>query len=1099
MADFDVTLGSNQGNMNVEFDKPTSNLTLKNQAPTKTKIRDFNDVDTNTFTSGTAVSNNESILVYDPETELFKLESGNIRLRPNPSLYSGLKYTVEGALIPATNNAFDLGTEDNRFRTLFLSAGTLKLGNLSVSDTGGGSITIVEEKVVDGVQQNVVVGTVSTQELNTKNFLAANVIANVSLTTNSSKVFFRRGFTVTEGGANSVILASNSTIHANNVSIRNNLSVNGAITLRGSAIKLGDGGDVITLGASVNTSITPTTSNTFDLGSPSAKYANLFVSTVRGLGAPSNATDAATKGYVDTVTGAITTTANVSTMGTSPGAGSLTDGAVTSITSSTTILDSIDKINEAVFNVSKNTFVRDVTFVSDITGGGAGTTVTLTTTVTGNANAFDINWGDGSTDSNVTDTTPSHTYSSNAGSPFTVVVTAKNTAGTGEGSSASSTRTNYITIFLADPVPSFQIRDAASGGNVITSANTGEAVYLQNNTSNIPNTAITATFSVNWGDGGSIEGIAGKTAAGGPQGTRLAHTYTAASGTGSHTITLAANTYSGGNPAVLPLTTTSTIKIFDLSIAAPNVLSTKTLALNTSSVGTSPKVASGFTTNSVSGTNAGDTVTRYTTSGAIATGAMSSLFFQADGGTVTAMFDGNADGAKSITAADDAGTYSSLIIDEDTDYNGFNAAGTAVATAARIYAPGLFEGYKARISRSSLSTGLHSYQIASTAGNTNIVKFIKDDVTATPTIALGGATLTQNSAGTLKYISGVPYYTNNATLTLAGVTISNFTGQTFQDTTSPVQVENSTDQEGTSGNAFGTNNYTYANIDGSTTMLTSGVPNVNIGVSSPYAIGNLTVNVNGGGKRAELIQAKAKNSNGTGSAAILSGTIVQAYNGSASFDEENIAVADSLGAGFDTDGKRIHSLTGGTPAFNSSTDYYVNNVFTGAQTVAGTSEAIVRYDTLKHFTTNLSSGYLPAGPNLNTGRSGAQHFVFAFKRTTVSRFGITLTGKVSGLFVALPGTTIDTASSLNGWVDSSIQYAGSGVPGANSGNGGNGSNGIAETGSDRIIDGTSYSNQTFTMSLGTISSTNSHQNQILVSIVLNSDDSLTALSIGDPS
>ena len=71
MADFDVTLGSNQGNMNVEFDKPTSNLTLKNQAPTKTKIRDFNDVDTNTFTSGTAVSNNESILVYDPETELF--------------------------------------------------------------------------------------------------------------------------------------------------------------------------------------------------------------------------------------------------------------------------------------------------------------------------------------------------------------------------------------------------------------------------------------------------------------------------------------------------------------------------------------------------------------------------------------------------------------------------------------------------------------------------------------------------------------------------------------------------------------------------------------------------------------------------------------------------------------------------------------------------------------------------------------------------------------------------------------------------------------------------------------------------------------------
>ena len=51
MADFDVTLGSNKGNVNVEFDKPTSNLTLKNQAPTKTSIRDFNDEDISSLKS----------------------------------------------------------------------------------------------------------------------------------------------------------------------------------------------------------------------------------------------------------------------------------------------------------------------------------------------------------------------------------------------------------------------------------------------------------------------------------------------------------------------------------------------------------------------------------------------------------------------------------------------------------------------------------------------------------------------------------------------------------------------------------------------------------------------------------------------------------------------------------------------------------------------------------------------------------------------------------------------------------------------------------------------------------------------------------------
>tara|TARA_B100001094_G_scaffold316085_1_gene356864 strand:- start:1322 stop:4600 length:3279 start_codon:yes stop_codon:yes gene_type:complete len=1092
MADFDVTLGSNKGNLNVEFDKPTQDLTLKNQAPTRTKLRDFNDINTNTFTSGTASANGESILVYNANTQLFELRSGNIRLRQNPTHYSGLKYTVEGALIPDTNNAYDLGSPGRRFRTLFLSGQTIKLGNLNLSDAGD-TITITKDTVIDGVIQNVAIGTLSTQTLNTSNFEAANLIANTTFTVTTSKALFNKGLTVKSGD----IRASNTHLHANNISIRNNLTVNGAIILRGSTINIGDGGDVVNLGGTVNNSILPTISNVYNLGAPSQKYANVFTTSVKGLALPTENTDAASKAYVDTAISGFSTTADGTTIGSD--FNDLNDGAAVGFASGDTVVEALDNLNETTLNIFKNTYVRDVTFSADTTSGGAGTVVTLTLTVTGNANAFDINWGDGSTDSNVTDTTPSHTYATNSGSPFTVVVTAKNTGGTGSGSTASLTRSNFITIFLADPVPSFTIHDASSGGSVVTTATTGTPVHLTNTTTNIPNTAITATFSVNWGDGGATENITGKTENGGPQGGRLAHTYTSASGAGRHTVTLNVVAYSGGNPAVLPLSTTALIKVFDASIASPSNLSTKTIALNTSSVGTNPRVASGFTTNGISGTNAGDNVTRYTSSGAIATAAMGTFFFQADGGTVTAFVDGSADGQKAITNANDEGTFTSLIIDDEQDYNSFDANGNTVGVNSRIYAPALFEGYKARISKSSLSTGLHSYQLQSTAGNTNTVKFIKDNLTSTPTTSVASATLTQASAGTLSHISGIPYYTNDATLTLAGVTVANFTGQTFQNTTSPVVVENSTDLEGTSGNAIGTNNFTYANIDGSTTMLASGTPLVNVGVSSPYALGNLTVNVNGGGKRAERLQVKAKNSNGTGSAVILASPIIQAYNGSKSFDETAIPVSDSLGSGFDNDAKRIHSLTGGAVAFNNSTDYFADNAFTGAQTVAGTTEAIVRYDTLKHFTTNLSSGYLPAGPNLNTGRSGAQHFVFAFKRTTVSRFSITLTGKVSGLFVAVPNTAMDTASSINGWGDASIQYAGSGVPGGNTGSGGNGSNGIAETGSDRITDGTSYSNQTFTMTLGTVSSSNSFNNQILISVVLNSDDSLTALSIGVPS
>ena len=804
-----------------------------------------------------SAANGESILVYNANTKLFQLRSGNIRLRENPTHYSGLKYTVEGALIPDTNNAYDLGAPGRRFRTLYLSGQTIKLGNLNLSDTND-TITITKDTIIDGVIQNVVIGTLSTQTLNTSNFETANLVANTSFTVETSRAIFNKGITVKAGE----IRASNTHLHANNISIRNNLSVNGAIILRGSTINLGDGGDVVNLGATVNNSIIPTTTNTFNLGAPAQKYANVFVTNVKGLALPTNNTDAASKAYVDTQIAGFSTTADGQTLGSD--FNNLNDAAV-GFASDDNLVEALDNLNETTLNIFKNTYVRDVTFSADTTAGGAGTTVTLTLTVTGNANSFDINWGDGTTDSNVTDTTPSHTYTSNAGSPYTVQVTARNTGGTGSGSSASLTRSNFITIFLADPVPSFTIHDASSGGSVVTTAVTGTPVYLQNTTSNIPNTAITATFSVNWGDGSSIEGIDGKTENGGPQGGRLAHTYTNASGTGRHTVTLAANTFSAGNPAVLPLTTTALIKVFDASIASPNNLGTKTISLNTSSVGTNPRVASSFTTNGISGTNAGDNVTRYTTSGAIATAAMGSFFFQADGGTVTAFVDGSADGQKAITNANDEGTFTSLIIDDEQDYNSFDADGNTVAVNSRIYALGLFEGYKARVSKSNFSTGLHSLQLQSTAGNTNTLKFIRDDVTITPTTSVGSATLTQASAGTLAYISGIPYYTNNATLTLAGVTVQSFTGQTFQNTTSPVVVENSTDLEGTSGNAIGTNNFTYANIDGSTTMLDSGTPKVNIGTASPYALGNLTVNVNGGGKRVERLQVKAKNSNGTGS------------------------------------------------------------------------------------------------------------------------------------------------------------------------------------------------------------------------------------------
>ena len=128
-----------------------------------------------------------------------------------------------------------------------------------------------------------------------------------------------------------------------------------------------------------------------------------------------------------------------------------------------------------------------------------------------------------------------------------------------------------------------------------------------------------------------------------------------------------------------------------------------------------------------------------------------------------------------------------------------------------------------------------------------------------------------------------------------------------------------------------------------------------------------------------------------------------------------------------------------------------------------------------------------------TGRTGAQYFRFAFKRTNVANFDLVLTGKVSGVFIAAPNTSIDTTSGQNGWLDASATYAGSGTPG--SGTGGNGSDGCAFTSGDRVVDGTTYNDANFTLTLGDQNASSSFNNQILVSIKLEDGDYLTKLEV----
>jgi hypothetical protein len=391
-----------------------------------------------------------------------------------------------------------------------------------------------------------------------------------------------------------------------------------------------------------------------------------------------------------------------------------------------------------------------------------------------------------------------------------------------------------------------------------------------------------------------------------------------------------------------------------------------------------------------------------------------------------------------------------------------------------------------------------------TTGNTNYVHVVKDDITATPTTTIG--TVAENTAGTYEYISGIPYYDSGSPdLTVTGTTVDNFTGQAYQDTSSPHEIDPGTVSEG-SGSIISNLDYTYAQVDGASSMLTGGIPNTDTGVASSYTLGTLTVPLTSSSMfSVSTIKARSKNANGNGSYSEDS-TNIQVFTatpGGLNKDQGGITVSDSLGATFDDDAVRITGFgtASDTPSFfdSSNANYYTDHAWDGAETVAGTQEAIVRptgtsAGTIQHDTTDYSSGYLPAGPD-RSADTGTQYYTFAFRRTSVANFTVTLTGTVSGFFIAAPGTAIDSASSLNGWLDAGIQYGGSGVPGANTGSGGNGSNGCAFTGGDRIIDGTSYSNQSFTLTLGSENMSNATGNVVLCRIKLESGDSVTALSI----
>jgi hypothetical protein len=197
----------------------------------------------------------------------------------------------------------------------------------------------------------------------------------------------------------------------------------------------------------------------------------------------------------------------------------------------TKVTDAIDNLNQVALNLGQGTFVGNVQFTANITANASPVMIRFTGTAGGNPNTYYWDFGDGNVYT-IGGSTITHTYSNVLGGLFTVYYRASNSSGTWGGNATLGaigsvddfTRSNYITLYTPNPIPTFT-------SNII-SLNSGNVVLFTD-------TSIYATnYSVYWGDGTITTSPT--------SGDTQKHTYTNSSGDTQYSIILTANSTTAG-------------------------------------------------------------------------------------------------------------------------------------------------------------------------------------------------------------------------------------------------------------------------------------------------------------------------------------------------------------------------------------------------------------------------------------------------------------------------------------------------------------------------------------------------------------------------
>ena len=442
-----------------------------------------------------------------------------------------------------------------------------------------------------------------------------------------------------------------------------------------------------------------------------------------------------------------------------------------------------------------------------------------------------------------------------------------------------------------------------------------------------------------------------------------------------------------------------------------------------------------------------------------------------DAGTITAVRNGVDVGNVTLnTGASPSGngTYGgNLVITNNYDYNSANAN----------IAAGFWYVFTSTISGTAAPAGWNEIYIADSAtSNTSTATWYYDNTSSGLTPTFSSNTMVESS-NTLSYSSTIPHYTSSTQFTIS-TTVANVSGNMYPTS--------NTLASGTAGGSFAAPasvNYNASNV-GSNTLN-----------SFQSASFTTTASVTSGfGASSTGPQISVNNSYNTGTLTLttaLANIVLRKTGNSTAIDEGNIVFTSAVGGSTTPSAYRIENPgTGNTPVYTANASTFNSQTSTlqtyDAVVVGSSSQGL-----LKHDQTNYSTGYLPVGPNLSAGRSGTQYFTFKFVRAAVSKFDITYAGNIAGMWVALPGSTIDSTSSANGWLSMSTAYAGAGIPGVNSP--GNGSDGCALGGVVSL--NTTVASTSKTCTFGTVSSSSTATNEIYVRIALTSGQSVTGLSL----